>query len=66
MSCSLEGEDFWAHYVAAAKGQRIHGALVPDSALAALLRQHGINVLYTADAGFRRFPFTKVINPFEQ
>jgi len=31
-----------------------------------LLRQHGINVLYTADAGFRRFPFTKVINPFEQ
>lgn len=61
-----EAEDFWEHYLAAAKGQRVHGAVVPDTALAALLRQHGIKVLYTADAGFRRFPFLKVINPFEQ
>ena len=40
------------------------GNLVPDAHLAALLRQHGVSTLYTADADFRRFDFLDVRNPF--
>jgi len=28
-----------------------------------MLRQHGVRVLYTADADFRRFDFIEVRNP---
>jgi hypothetical protein len=31
---------------------------------ATLLFQHGVRVLYTNDAGFRRFDFLDVRNPF--
>lgn len=40
------------------------GNLVPDAHLAALLKQHGVNVLYTRDADFRKFPFLDVRDPF--
>jgi len=38
--------------------------LVPDAHLAALLKQHGVRVLYTRDADFRKFPFLDVRDPF--
>jgi uncharacterized protein len=41
----------------------VRGNLVPDAHLAALLRQHGIRRLYTADADFRRFDFLEARNP---
>jgi len=40
------------------------GNLVPDAHLAALLRQHGVRVLYTSDLDFRKFSFLDVRNPF--
>jgi hypothetical protein len=40
--------------------------MVPDAHLAALLRQHGENILYTDDRDFRKFGFLKVRNPFER
>ena len=40
------------------------GNLVPDAHLAALLKQHGVAVLYSMDNDFRRFPFLSVKNPF--
>ncbi|MGJ3243092.1 MAG: TA system VapC family ribonuclease toxin [Opitutales bacterium] len=47
------------------QAQTIRGNLVPDAHLAALLQEHGVKRLYTADADFRRFPYLEVINPFE-
>ena len=41
------------------------GNLVPDTHLAALLRQHGVATLYTRDRDFRRFDFLSVIDPLE-
>jgi len=44
----------------------VRGNLVPDAHLASLLRQHGVRVLYTADADFRRFDFLEVRNPLAE
>lgn len=43
----------------------VRGNLVPDAHLAALLKQHGIRILYTRDPDFRKFSFLDVRNPFE-
>ncbi len=45
---------FWQHYRAVA-GERTRGNDVPDSHLAALMRQHEVRVIYTRDRDFRRF-----------
>ncbi len=42
----------------------VRGNLVPDAHLAAILRQHGVRVLYTNDPDFRKFSFLEVRNPF--
>jgi toxin-antitoxin system PIN domain toxin len=47
------------------RGMAARGNLVPDAHVAALLRQHGVTVLYTADADFRRFDFLDVRNPLD-
>ena len=41
----------------------VRGNLVPDAHLAALLMQHGIKKIYTADSDFKKFEFLEVINP---
>jgi predicted nucleic acid-binding protein len=43
----------------------VRGNLVPDAHLATILRQHGVNVLYTNDSDFRKFTFLEVRNPFD-
>ena len=58
-----EDEGFWEVYVEATKGMTVRGNLVPDSHLAALLKQHDVRTLYTNDSDFRRFAFLKVRNP---
>jgi toxin-antitoxin system PIN domain toxin len=58
-----EDEGFFDVYREVTGGLAVRGNLVPDAHLAALLRQHGVTVLYTADADFRRFPFLDVRNP---
>jgi len=40
------------------------GNQVPDTHLAALMRQNGVRILYTRDRGFRRFDFLDVRDPF--
>lgn len=49
-----EGDGFWAHYRAVA-GDDTRGNHVPDAHLAALMRQHGVRVVYTRDRDFRRY-----------
>ncbi|RMH42627.1 MAG: PIN domain-containing protein [Deltaproteobacteria bacterium] len=41
----------------------IAGNLIHDAHYAALLREHGVHTLYTADRDFARFGFLKVIDP---
>jgi toxin-antitoxin system PIN domain toxin len=45
---------FWGHYRAVG-GDRSRGNDVPDSHLAALMRQHEVRVIYSRDRDFRRF-----------
>ncbi len=47
----------------AAEAPGATGNLVHDCHYAALLREHGIKMLYTADMDFRRFDFLEVIDP---
>jgi toxin-antitoxin system PIN domain toxin len=42
----------------------VRGKLVPDAHLVALLRQHGVRILYTRDGDFKKFPFVEVRDPF--
>ena len=41
----------------------VRGNLVPDSHLAALLKQHDVRTIYTNDSDFRQFTFLDVRNP---
>jgi hypothetical protein len=58
-----EEEGFFATYRDVTANLAIRGNLVPDAHLAALLRQHGVRTLFTADADFLRFAFLDVQNP---
>ena len=42
----------------------VRGNLVPDAHLAALLLQHGVGKIYTANSDFKKFEFLEVKNPF--
>jgi toxin-antitoxin system PIN domain toxin len=58
-----EADGFWRLYRAAA-GERARGNDVPNAHLAALMRQHGVRVIYTRDRGFRRFDGIDARDPF--
>ncbi len=58
-----EREGFAADYSAATAGLHIRGNLVPDAHIATILRQHGVQRIYTADSDFKKFDFLEVINP---
>lgn len=60
-----EDEGFLDVYREVAGSFPVRGNLVPDAHLAALLRQHGVQRLYTADADFRKFDFLDLKNPFQ-
>ena len=58
-----EGAGFWEAYLAAA-GNDTRGNHVPDTHLVALMRQHGVSVIYTRDRDFRRHDGIEVRDPF--
>jgi len=60
-----EEESFPLDYAAVTQGIVVRGNLVPDAHIATILRQHGVNRLYTADTDFLKFRFLEVINPLE-
>ena len=43
---------------------RMRGNIVHDMHTVALMREHGINEIRTADGDFHQFDFLKVVNPF--
>lgn len=60
-----EKEGFWDVYREVARDLAVRGNDVPDAHLAALLRQHDVPTLCTNDRDFRKYPFLKVVNPFD-
>jgi uncharacterized protein len=57
-----EGTGFWEVYCAAA-GEDTRGNDVPDAHLVALMRQHGVAVIYTRDRDFRRYSEIEARDP---
>lgn len=58
-----EGDGFWKAYREISADVPTRGNLVPDVHLAAVLRTHGIRVLYTHDRDFRKIPFIEARDP---
>jgi toxin-antitoxin system PIN domain toxin len=61
-----EEERFLDTYREITAGAVTRGNLVMDAHLAAVLRQHGVRTLYTADSDFHRFGFLDVRNPLSR
>jgi toxin-antitoxin system PIN domain toxin len=60
---SGERDGFWDVYGATA-GRQTRANHVPDAHLAALMRQHGVTVIYTRDDDFRRYEGIHARDPF--
>ena len=58
-----ELDGFWPIFRSTA-GERPRGNDVPDAHVAALMRQHGVRVIYSRDRDFRRFEGIDVRDPF--
>ena len=58
-----EPADFWTLFRVTA-GTDVHGNLVPDAHLVALMRAHGVSTIYSRDRGLRRFDTVTVVDPF--
>jgi uncharacterized protein len=58
-----EREGFWDIYATTADNQT-RGNHVPDAHLAALMRQHGVRIIYTRDRDLRRYDAIDARNPF--
>ena len=59
-----EDDGFLAVYRQVSGNFPVRGNLVPGAHLAALLLQHGVRKIYTADSDFKKFEFLVVENPF--
>lgn len=60
-----EEESFAEDFAQITDKLAVRGNGVSDAHIATLLRQHGVNRIYSADADFRKFAFLEVINPLE-
>ena len=58
-----EQDGFAGAYEEACASLHVRGNMVREAHIATILRQHGVNRIYSADADFRKFPFLEVINP---
>jgi len=59
-----EGPAHPAHLERLARAGRVLGNLVHDAHIAALVVEHGVRELWTADRDFARFPGLRIRNPF--
>ena len=59
-----EDDGFLAIYRQVSSNFPVRGNLVADAHLAALLLQHGVRRIYTADSDFKKFEFLEAFNPF--
>lgn len=59
-----EGDRFWECYAEVTRGLVVRGNLAPDAHLVALLLEHGVSLLYSNDADFKKFSALRVRDPF--
>jgi toxin-antitoxin system PIN domain toxin len=59
-----EGEDFWRVYRTVTSGIAVKGNLVADAHLASLVREYGVDTLWTHDRDFRKFDGIRIRDPF--
>ena len=59
-----EADGFWQTFGATA-GASTRGNAVPDAHVAALMRQHGVAMIYTRDRDYRRFDGVTAVDPFD-
>jgi toxin-antitoxin system PIN domain toxin len=64
--CPGEADGFWQMYQDLVGDDAIRGNLVTDSHIAALMRQHGVSTIFTADRDFRRFPGITTRDPYAE
>jgi toxin-antitoxin system PIN domain toxin len=62
---SGEHDGFWKIYRSTADRQT-RGNHVPDAHLAALMRQHGVGIIYTRDRDLRRYDGIDTRDPFDE
>jgi len=58
-----EADGFWPIFLSTA-GERPRGNDVPDTHVAALMRQHGVRLIWTRDRDYRRFDGIDARDPF--
>lgn len=61
--CPGEQEGFWPVFEDTVERDVIRGNLVPDAHLVALMRQHGVETIWTSDRDFRRFAGIRAQDP---
>jgi toxin-antitoxin system PIN domain toxin len=59
-----EDDTFWETFEAITNDVVLRGNLVPDGHLATLMRQHGVDVIWSRDRDFRKFEGITVRDPF--
>lgn len=59
-----EDEGFWSHFEPTLRAGTVRGNLVTDAHIVALMRQHGVSTIWSADQDFRRFPGIALRDPF--
>ena len=64
--CPGEGGGFWQVYEDTVNDDVIRGNLVTDAHIAALMRQHGVATIWTADHDFRRFADVTARDPYAE
>lgn len=62
--CPGESDGFWGVYEETVGDDVIRGNLVTDAHIAALMRQHGVGLIWTADRDFRRFAGVTARDPY--
>ncbi len=62
--CPGESDGFWRVYEETVGSDVIRGNLVADAHIVALMRQHGVGVIWTADRDFRRFSGVTAPDPY--
>jgi toxin-antitoxin system PIN domain toxin len=58
-----EGDGYWEALAGVVRPGRVQGPKVHDARIAALVRFHGVDQLWSADRDFSRFPGLPVRNP---
>ena len=58
-----ESAGYWPKLRTSLEAGRVVGAMVHDAKIASICLHHGVDVLWSADRDFQRFPQLKTMNP---